>query len=192
MVFFIIAVAGVGLVLDSIQIGPGLPPPEIMSKWYIPGDLKGSEKPCTLQFPMISHYCNVANVSGGKFISVWYFDDESEFLKGEEVLYRYLSENGNVSQQELNIVTGFQEETKSVETSNFTATRYDSLETSGYFLVYERPFLEVREDYFIVYYGIRGMTNPTEETSAFEELISKSYYMSNKKGKVDSLRIRES
>jgi hypothetical protein len=36
------------------------------------------------------------------------------------------------------------------------------------------------------------MTNPTEETSAFEELISKSYYMSNKKGKVDSLRIRES
>lgn len=114
------------------------------------------------------------------------------FLKGEDILYNYLSENGNISQQELNIVTGFQEEIKAVETSNFTATRYESLETSGYFLVYERPFLEVREDYFIVYYGIGGMTNLTEEASEFEELISKSYYMSNKKGKVDSLRIGES
>lgn len=81
MVFFIIVVAGVGLIFYFIPIGPGLPPPEIMSKWYIPGELKGNEKPCTLQFPNISHYCSVENVSGGKFISVWYFDDKSEFFK---------------------------------------------------------------------------------------------------------------
>ena len=189
LIFFVVAIAGIWFVLDSIRIGPGLPPPEIMSKWYIPGDFRGNEQPCSSLFPEIAPYCNAANVSGGKFINVWYFDNESGFLKGENTLYRYLNENGNVSLQELNIVTEIIEENKTVETSDLNATRYKSPETSGYFLVYERPFLESREDYFIVYYGIRGMTNLTEETPALKELIAKSYYMSNKKGKVNSLKM---
>jgi hypothetical protein len=55
--------------------------------------------------------------------------------------------------------------------------------------MYERPFLETREDNFIVYYGIRGMTNLTEETPALKDSIAKYYYMCNKKGKVDSLKM---
>lgn len=192
LIFFIVAVAGLWFVLDSLRIGPGLPPLELMPKWYIPDASKGHGQTCETLFPKISPYCNVANISGGKFMNVWYFDNENEFLKGEATLYRYLNENGNVFQQELKIRTGIQEEIKVIETINFNATRYESPETSGYFLVYERPFLETREDYFIVYYGIRGMTNLTDETPALKELIAKSYYMGNEKGKVDNLKIEDS
>lgn len=191
-VFLVVAIAGVWFILDFISIGPGLPPSESMPNWYIPGARQENEKGCASYFPEISPNCNSGNFSGEKLIIVWYFDDESKFSKGKDTLYHYLEERSNVSQQELNIRTGIQEEIKVIETINFNATRYESPETSGYFLVYERPFLETREDYFIVYYGIRGMTNLTEETPALEELIAKSYYMGNEKGKVDSLKIEVS
>jgi hypothetical protein len=192
LVFFI----GILALLDFVAIGPGLPPPEIMSKWYIPGNLKGNEQPCTSFFPNITHYCNAANVSGKIFMNVWYFDSESEFLKGKDTLYRYLNKNGNVFEQELNISieTDDAKRDKANDTwipiyvsQTINTTRYESSETSGYFLVYERPFLESREDYFIVYYGTKEM-NLTEQTPALKKLIEESYYMSNKKGKVDSLK----
>lgn len=192
LLFFIVAVAGVWLVLDSIRIGPELPPSESMPNWYILGDWQRNKQGCSSFFPEISPYSKYRNFSGEKLIIVWYFADESELLKGEDTLYRYLDENGNVSQQELNIRTGFQEETKIIETNNFNATRFESQETSGYFLVYEKPFLEAREDYFIVYYGIRETTNLTKETPALKELIAKSYYMGNEKGKIDGLKMGNS
>jgi len=130
---------------------------------------------------------------------VWYFDDESEFLKGEDTLYRYLNANGSVFQQKLNISTELQEKIKRDKANNtwgptvgshsFNATGYESPQASGYFLVYERPFLETREDYFIVYYGIMGTTNLIEETPALKKLIAESYYMSNEEGKVDGLKM---
>jgi len=191
LVFFI----GILALLDFVAIGPGLPPPEIMSKWYIPGDLRGNEQPCTSFFPEIAPYCNTANVSGEIFMNVWYFDDESGFLKGKDTLYRYLNKNGNVFEQELNIsieLDAIRDEANGswlpiFGSQSINATRYESSETSGYFLVYERPFLESREDYFIVYYGTKEM-NLTEQTPALKKLIEESYYMSNKKGKVDSLK----
>lgn len=197
LLFFIVIFIGIWLVLDFIRIGPGLPPPEAMPRWYIPDASKGNEQICTLLFPKISPYCNVVNISGGTFMIVWYFDDESEFLKGEDTLYRYLNVNGNVFQQKLNISTELQEKIKRDEANNswgptfgshsFNATGYESPETSGYFLVYDRPFLETREDYFIAYYGIMGLTNLTEETPELKKLIAESYYMSNEEGKVDGL-----
>lgn len=197
LVFLIVALIGVWFILDFIRIGPGLPPSEAMPGWYIPGAWKENVQNCTLPFPKISPYCKIGNFSGGRFISVWYFEDESEFLKAEDVLYLYLEENGNLSQQEINISTELQEIIERREAKNswgptfgphsFNTTRYESPETSGYFLVYKRPFLKEREDYFIAYYGIRGMTNLTEETPALRKLIAKSYYMSNEEGKVDGL-----
>lgn len=183
--------------LDFIRIGPGLPPSESMPKWYIPGAWQGNIQSCTSSFPKISPYCNAGNYSEGKFINVWYFDDESKFLKGEDTLYLYLEENGNVFHQELNISAELQEEIERREVENscnitsFNATGYESPETSGYFLVYKRPFLETREDYFIVYYGIMGLTNLTEETPELKKLIAESYYMSNEEGKVDDLKIED-
>ncbi len=197
LVFLIVALVGIWFILDTLLIGSGLPRSESMPKWYIPGAWRGNVQSCTSFFPQISPYCNLGKYSEGKFINVWYFDDESEFLKGEDTLYRCLNENGSVFQQKLNISTELQEKIKRDEANNswgpiigshsFNATGYESPETSGYFLVYERPFLETREDYFIVYYGITGLTNFTEETPELKRLIAESYYMSNEEGKVDSL-----
>lgn len=195
LIFFIVALLGVWLVFDFIQIGPGLPPSEAMPKWYIPGAWQGNVQSCTPSFPKNSPYCNAGNYSEGKFINVWYFDDESKFLKGEDTLYLYLEENGNVFHQELNISAELQEKIGRREVENFpnltsfNATGYESPETSGYFLVYERPFLKGREDYFIAYYGIMGTTNLTEETPALKKLIARSYYMSNEEGKVEGLMV---
>lgn len=194
LIFLVVAVIGVCFLLNFIKIGPGLPPSEAMPKWYIPGAWQKNEQGCTSLFPEISSYCDMENFSEGKFISVWYFDDESEFLKGENTLYLYLEENGNMFQQELNISTELQEEIKRREVENFpnltsfNSTGYESSETSGYFLVYESPFLKGREDYFIVYYGIMGTTNLTEETPELKKLIAESYYMSNEEGRVDGLK----
>lgn len=198
LVFLIIATIGTWFILDVISIGPGLPSSESMPKWYIPGAWKGNVQSCTSFFPQISPYCNAGKYSGGKFINVWYFDDESEFLKGEDILYRYLEEGGNLSQQKLNISAELKEVIRRREAKisysetfgphSFNTTEYESPETSGYFLVYKRPFLKGREDYFIAYYGIMGTTNLTEETPALKKLIAKSYYMSNEEGKVDGLR----
>lgn len=197
LLFLIVVLVGVWIVLDFIRIGPGLPPSEGMPKWYIPETWREIEPGCTSFFPEISPYCNFGNFSGGKFVLVWYFDDESKFLEGEDTLYCYLEEKGNVFQQELNISTELQEIAKRREAENswrpifgpyfFNATGYESTETSGYFVVYERPFLKEREDYFIAYYGIMGLTDLTEETPALKKLIAKSYYISNEEGKVDGL-----
>lgn len=194
LIFLVAAVIGVWFLLNFIKIGPGLPPSESMPKWYIPGAWRENVENCTSSFPEISPYCNAGNYSGGEFINVWYFDDESEFLKGEDMLYSHLEENGNVFHQELNISTELQEEIEIREVENFpnltsfNVTGYESPETSGYFLVYERPFLKGREDYFIVYYGIMGPTNLTEETPALKKLIAESFYMSNEEGKIDGLK----
>lgn len=109
------------------------------------------------------------------------------FLKGEDDLYRYLEEYGNLSKQKINISTELQEVIDRREANNsynetfgplsFNATEYESPETPGYFLVHERPFLKGREDYFIAYYGIMGAMNLTEKTPALEELIAESYYV---------------
>jgi len=198
LIFLVIALIGVWFILDVISIGPGLPPSEGMPGWYIPGAWQGNEQGCTSLFPKISPYCNSGNYSGGKFINVWYFDDESKFLKGENTLYLYLEGNGYVFHQELNISAELQEVIEKREAENswrpiygpysFNVTGYKSPETSGYFLVYEKSFLKEREDYFIVYYGIRGTTNLTEETPELKKLIAESYYMANVEGKVDSLK----
>ncbi|MPM80953.1 hypothetical protein SDC9_128004 [bioreactor metagenome] len=98
-------------------------------------------------------------------------------------------------QQKLNISTELMGEINRREVENFpnlisfNSTGYESSETTGYFLMYERPFLKGREDYFIVYYGIMGPTNLTEETPALKKLIAKSYYMSNEDGRVDGLKM---
>jgi hypothetical protein len=203
LVCFVVAILGILLVLFFMHpIGSGLPPPKGMPDWYIPGadfNWERNKNSCFSSFPNnISPYCNVGKFSDENFINVWYFDDESGFFKGKDILYRYLNKNGKVFEQELNISTELQEKIKRDKAKNhwrptfgshsFNATGYKSPETSGYFLVYERPFLENREDYFIVYYGFMGTENFTEQTPALKKLIAESYYMGNEKGKVDSLK----
>lgn len=198
LLLLIVALVGVWFIFDILPIGPGLPPPKGMPNQYIPGadDLKGNRNSCFSSFPNnISPYCNAGKFSDGVFINVWYFDVESNFLTGEDVLYHYLKENGNLSQQEINISTEIQEVYKRGQSDNNTTwetfvprllniTEYTSHETSGYFIVHEKPFLETREDYFIVYYGTPDTESFTEEKPTLKKLIAKSYLY----GKIHGLR----
>jgi len=69
----------------------------------------------------------------------------------------------------------------------FDVTEYESETTSGYFLVYKKPFLAGRDDYFIVYYGLMGSVNLSNQTPLLKELITDGYYL-NEPGTVGSLK----
>jgi len=69
----------------------------------------------------------------------------------------------------------------------FNTTKYESEITSGYFLVYKKPFLESRDDYFIVYYGAMGSVDLSNQTPFLKELIADEYYL-NEPGTIGDLK----
>lgn len=60
---------------------------------------------------------------------------------------------------------------------SFDATKYESEITSGYFLVYEKPFVAYRDDYFIVYYGTIGAVDLSNQTPFLKALIADGCYL---------------
>ena len=192
-------VVGVWLILDFITIGPGLPPSESMPDWYVPESITDSKQECAPLFPKISKYCSHGNYTRRTMLAVWYFDDDKKFLQSEDELTQYLEKHGQISTVELDISKEIDEEIRRLESGNgwqstlgqknFNVTKYENEITSGYFLVYKRPFLESRDDYFIVYYGTRGSVNLSEQTPVLKRLISRSYYMSNEDGTVEGLKV---
>ncbi len=152
-------------------------------------------------FPAVSQYCGYANCirTGSNdlyLIAAWYFDDSKKFLQAKEDLYQYLEENGRVSTVELNISKEMSEEIKRRESrlawgptfgpKSFDVTKYESGITSGYFLVYKKPFLAGRDDYFIVYYGSIGLVDLSNQTPFLKALIADEYYLSES-GTVEGL-----
>lgn len=143
-------------------------------------------------FPAVSQYCGYANCkrtgSDDQYlIAAWYFDDEKKFLQSERDLYQYLENHGQVSTVELDINEEINEEIKRRENrlawgptfgpKSFDVTKYESEITSGFFLVYKIPFIEDRDDYFIVYYGAMGSVNLSNQTPFLKELIAEGYYL---------------
>lgn len=201
LLVLIIIVGGIWFILDFIAIGPGLPPSEAMPDWYVPKSITDNKQECTLLFPKISQFCSYGNYTRRTMLAVWYFDDDKKFLQSENELTQYLEEHGQVSTVQLDINEEIDEEVKRLESKNawrptfgqkkFDAAKYDSEITSGYFLVYKKPFLESRNDYFIVYYGTRGSVNLSEQTPVLKKLIAKTYYMANENGTVEGLKINE-
>ncbi len=117
-------------------------------------------------FPVLSQYCGYANYSrtgsDDRYLAgEWYFNDSEEFLQVEKGLYQYLEEHGRVSTVELNISKG-------------DATKYESETTSGYFLVYKNTFGR-DGDYFIVYYGVVGSVDLSNQTPFLKALIADRY-----------------
>lgn len=188
------------LLMHIVPIGPGLPPPEAMQVWYLPSPdyvsgengrvvvnetfaeyfsligerKKGSSPPL---FPTLSLYCGYANYSRTESTDLylageWYFDDGKKLLQAEKELCQYLEEHGKVSPVELNISRELRYAPKS-----FDATKYESEITSGYFLVYEKPFVSYRDDYFIVYYGTIGSVDLSNQTPFLKALIADGYYL---------------
>lgn len=163
------------------------------------GDRK---KACPPTFPSVSQYCGYANYkqkeSNDLYLIVsWYFDDEKKFLQSEKDLYQYLEEHGRVSIVELDISEEISDEIKRRENrsawgptfgpKSFDVTKYESEITSGYFLVYKNPFIEGRDDYFIVYYGAMGSVDFSKQRPLLEKLIATSYYL-NEHGEIGGLK----
>lgn len=172
LVLLIVVSGGIFLFLDFVSIGPGLPPPEEM----FPNTWRPVEKGSPPFFPEVSSQCYSGNYSRHKFITAWYFDDRAAFLKGERILYRFLKEEGRVFVEEFDL----NEELRIYgrETSGpvfFNATGYEGENVSGYFLVYERPFFEERDDYFIVFYGVME-DDLSEQKPALKKLMAKSFW----------------
>ena len=153
-------------------------------------------------FPAVSQYCGYANCrrtgSDDQYlIAAWYFDDEKKFLQSERDLYQYLEKHGRVSTVELDISEEISEEIKRRENrsawgptfgpKSFDATKYESEITSGFFLVYKKPFLEGRDDYFIVYYGAMGSVDFSKQRPLLKKLIAASYYL-NESGTIGGLK----
>jgi len=158
------------VILPFFKIGPGLPPPEVLLNWYLStGDMKEG---CPPYFPSISHYCGYANhtlIGDSYLVEAWYFDNEKEFLQGEKELYHYLEEHGRVSTVKMNISRELKKNGKKYSSKSFNATKYENETTSGYFLVYKKPFSQDRDDYFIVYYGFTGAADPSNQTPFLKE-----------------------
>ncbi|ATU08292.1 hypothetical protein [Methanohalophilus portucalensis] len=180
-------------------VGPGLPPSEMMPKWYLHDSMDDDNANHLSMFPDISQYSDCGNYTRHTIMCVWYFDNKNSFIKSETNLSRYLVESGEVGVVKLNISDEISEIIESREDKNqwrptlgpkqFNATRYVSKTTSGYFLVYARPFLEEREDYFIVYYGTKDGADIGDQKQELKKLIAKSYYFGNSEGGVEDLHM---
>ncbi len=203
------------IVLPFFAIGPGLPPPAGMPEWYVPGCGTRMENGTLIEvrsvaehfemigdriidespscFPAVSQYCGYANCrrtgSDDQYlIAAWYFDDSKKFARAEEELYHYLKEQGQVYTVELNLSENLKRLGKEREHTpeKFNVTGYESETTSGYFLVYKKPFGRDMDEYFIVYYGVMGSFDLFNQTPFIKELIADGYYL-NVPGTVGSL-----
>ncbi|MGP8329957.1 MAG: hypothetical protein ACT6FF_06530 [Methanosarcinaceae archaeon] len=193
-------------VLNFFAIGPGLPPPEGMPEWYIPGCGTRMENGTLIEvrsvaehfeligdriigespscFPAVSQYCGYANCrrtgSDDQYlIASWYFDDSKKFSRAEVDFYQYLKERGRVSTVELNISEDLKRLGKEREHTpvKFNVTGYESETTSGYFLVYKNPFGRNMDEFFIVYYGSMGSVDLPSQTPFLKELLADGYYL---------------
>ncbi|MEL4305363.1 hypothetical protein [Methanococcoides sp. LMO-2] len=198
-ILFLLSLLAVSIYVAStyLIIGPGLAPAEIMKEWYLPGGAGDNEADLSL-FPAISEYSASSRYSNSTIICVWYFEKKSSFLEGENNLSEYLKESGQVEILEINITNELDEvinsRGKNWQPTNgprvFDATKYEGTETSGYFIVYENPFLETSEDYFITYYGTKDTTNFNDKKNDLMYLIARSYYLGE--GNVTSLDFENS
>jgi hypothetical protein len=190
----IVCLVFIFIFVANLSTGPGLPPSEGMPDWYFP-DSVHTNNTYLAYFPDISEYAASGVHSPHIMMCVWYFDDREAFLEASDGLSEYLAESGTVGVTELDIADELNKTIEARESKKywrptfgpktFNATVYENGTTSGYFLVYSKPFLESRDDYFIVYYGTKNNGSLPEQEQQLEELIADSYY--NSEGKVTGL-----
>jgi len=193
---------GILLLVDLLAIGPGYPPPKALQKWYIPqpryeyaengsvaanrtidgnvvllGDI---EDGCPSLFPVLSRHCShamyVDTMSGDRYLVVnWYFDDKTDLLQAETVLCIHLRASGNVVSAEV-ILSEEPDVSQSGSTfGSIAVTRFESEESSGYFVVVEKPLSSEHDDYFFVYYGVDGPAVLPDHAAAIKDLMLQSY-----------------
>jgi hypothetical protein len=174
---------------NDLVVGPGLPGPEGMVYWYVPDNLKDNKFDPSPYFPAISKYSDFMNYTRRTTMTVWYFNEQDELEDGEKELCAYLKEHGEVFSDNVDITEEVQKYGNSgpiLGSTNLSVTRYESVNTSGYFAVIVKPFLDRKDDYFIIYYGTNEKSLD-EESDTIKKLIAKEYYMGNKNGIVREL-----
>ncbi|OPX62880.1 MULTISPECIES: hypothetical protein [unclassified Methanoregula] len=130
-------------------------------------------------FPGMSPYAAFMNIScnrtGDRYVTEsWYFTDWDEFRQQREDLFRYLARHGTVS----NVTLDLSEElartnntyVAGLKTHSVDAVRYESRETSGYFLIFSTDFFP-GSNYYIVYYGVVGPAGLQQHSHNLETLI---------------------
>ena len=111
-------------------------------------------------FPAVSKYSSYVyyrrNETDERYlIASWYFNDEKQFMQARIDLASYIKEHGVARP------SGFHIPSRNLD---FAVTKYESNMTSGYFITYLKPFSADQNDYFIVYYGLMGASQISEQT----------------------------
>jgi hypothetical protein len=151
-------------------VGPGLPPSEMLAEWYLPDSMQGDDADYLSLFPDLSPYAACGNYTRHTMMCTWYFEDQDAFLHAETNLSRYLAGSGEVDIVELDL-TGVNITDEISGPRVFNATRYQNETTSGYFLIFSKPFFD-RNDCYIVYYGTRD--NGTLQDPELEKMMARS------------------
>jgi len=115
-------------------------------------------------FPNVTKNFAFMNISydttGDRYISeVWYFNDWNEFDMQRNVLFDYLNKHGTTSNVTLDLsdeLAGTHDDYISgLRTREVDALKYESPETSGYFLIFSTNIFP-GPNYYIAYYGTVG------------------------------------
>jgi hypothetical protein len=130
-------------------------------------------------FPALSEYWAYMNLSyvktGDRYIAqAWYFNNWTKFSAGRDDLFYYLHQHGIVTPAVLDIspeliVTNNSYRAK-YQPQLYNVTKYQSNETSGYFILFNTGFF-YDESYYITYYGVTGSSALSDETHPLKMLI---------------------
>ncbi|WP_407282932.1 hypothetical protein V7O61_01835 [Methanolobus sp. WCC1] len=173
---------------NDFIVGPT--PPEVMLSWYMPSDLVNKAVNQSPYFPSISKYSGSVNYTRRTMMTVYYFDDYDDLEIGEQELYNYLEEHGNLQDGTVDITETLEEvgnDNTIYGPTELNVSLYESNETSGYFAVIIEPFMPNQSEYYVIYYGTNGKPID-EQNEKIKRLISREYSMINKNGYVRGLQ----
>ena len=130
-------------------------------------------------FPELSEYWAFSNATyvktGDRYTSqAWYFNNWTKFSTEREKLFQYLHQQGTVTPVVLDISSDLISTNNSYlagfKTRFVNATKYQSDETSGYFIIFSTDFF-YDESYYITYYGVNGSSDLSEEAHPLKVLM---------------------
>jgi hypothetical protein len=130
-------------------------------------------------FPELSEYWASSNLTyvktGDRYIAqVWYFNNWSKFSTEREKLFLYLHQQGTLTPAVLDVspelIASNNSYLAGYKTRIVNVTKYQSNETSGYFIIFNTDFF-YDESYYITYYGVTGSSDLMEETHPLKMLI---------------------
>jgi len=121
-------------------------------------------------------------------IASYYFENEKIGVEEAEILKHRLKKIGKIVDSKENFSVKLLPNDAEYSNITLNITRFETVDEIGYIFIYHRPFLDVREEAFFVYYGARKDSKDIEKIlEDLRLLIRESYYMSSKKGKVTGI-----